>query len=200
MKASVILGHPNPNSFNHAIASTVREALIGMGWEVVMHDLYAEHFDPVMTASELARDAELPSVIRAHCDEIRSADGLVVVHPNWWSQPPAIVRGWTDRVLRPGLAYQFVPDGQGGAKPMGLLPVKAAVVFNTANTPQAKEEALYGDPLQLVWCKVVFGLCGIPKIHRRSFSPVITSDVAMRQGWLEQVRADVLDVFGSVVR
>jgi putative NADPH-quinone reductase len=104
MRVFIVLAHPNPASFNHAIAQTAREVAISLGHEVWFHDLYAERFDPVMPVEELARDAVLPPVIERHCREVGEADAIVVVHPNWWSQPPAILRGWTDRALRAGRA------------------------------------------------------------------------------------------------
>lgn len=187
MNVSVILAHPKPGSFNHAIAQTARETLSALGHRVSFHDLQAEGFDPVYTAAELEREAVLPSVVARHVEEVCAADGLVVVHPNYWSRPPAILCGWVDRVLRPGRAYRFVPDGRGGARPEGLLRARAALVFNTANTPQEEEEARFGDPLEVHWRKVVFGLCGVPRVYRRNFSPVITSTPEQRRAWLAEV-------------
>ena len=108
MRISVILAHPDPESFNHAIAQTAVEALKANGYRVSFHDLYQEKFDPRLNLEELAKDAILPAVIRKHCDEIAAASGIVIVHPNWWGQPPAILKGWVDRVIRPGVAYEFL--------------------------------------------------------------------------------------------
>jgi len=191
MKISLILAHPTPGSFNHAIAQTASGALHAAGHEVWFHDLYAEGFDPVMRTAELARDAVLPADLARHVDEIGAADGIVIVHPNWWSRAPAILCGWTDRVLRAGRAYQFVPDGQGGAQSEGLLKARVGMVLNTANTPQEKEVELFGDPLESLWRNVVFGLCGVPTVYRRNFAPVITSTLEQRQAWLQEVRAAV---------
>ncbi len=121
------------------------------------------------------------------CLEIGEADGIIIVHPNWWSAPPAIMRGWVDRVLRPGRAYNFVPDGQGGAKPVGLLKATVGLVFTTANTPHDKEVQLFGDPLQTHWLTVVFGLCGVARTERWDFSPIITSTADQRREWLREV-------------
>lgn len=195
MKVSIILGHPSPGSFNHAIAARAVEVLRACGHEVSLHDLYVENFDPIYTAAELKKDAPLPPPVEQHCREMEAAEGLIMVHPNYWSRPPAIVCGWVDRVLRPGRAYNFVPDGKGGAKPVGLLKVKVGMVFNTANTPQAKEEEFFGDPLEVHWRKVVFGLCGVPKVYRRNFSPVIVSSPEQRQQWLTEVAGAVGDFF-----
>lgn len=191
MNVLLILASPKPGSFNHAIASSAAEALRALGHAVWFHDLHAERFDPVYTEAELARDATLPPALARHVEEACSADGLIFVHPNYWSRPPAILCGWVDRVLRPGRAYRFVPDGQGGARAEGLLRARVGLVFNTANTPQEKEEALWGDPLEVHWRQVVFGLCGVPVVHRRSFSPVIVSTPEQRQTWLEEVATTV---------
>jgi len=188
MNISVILAHPAPGSFNHAIASTAVATLRALGHEVWFHDLQAEGFDPVYTAAELARDAKLPLAIAQHVEEACAADGLIFIHPNYWSRPPALLCGWVDRVLRPGRAYNFVPDGKGGAKPVGLVKARVGMVFNTANTPQEKEESLFGDPLEVHWRKVVFGLCGVTNVVRRNFSPVIVSTAEQRLAWLQEVR------------
>jgi putative NADPH-quinone reductase len=187
VNVSIILGHPSPGSFNHAIVNTAADALRASGAIVTVHDLYAEKFDPVYTAAELPRDAVLPPEIERHCCEMSEADGLIIVHPNYWSRPPAMLCGWVDRVLRPGRAYRFVPDGRGGARPEGMLKARVALVFTTANTPDHVDQAVYGDPLETHWTKVVFGLCGVPVI-RRSFSSVIVSTLEQRSAWLEEVR------------
>ena len=187
MNVSLILGHPTLGSFNHAICSAAITALRENGHTCHLHDLYREGFDPVTPSAELLKDAPLPPEIDRLCLEIGEADGIIIVHPNWWSAPPAIMRGWVDRVLRPGRAYNFVPDGQGGAKPVGLLKATVGLVFTTANTPHDKEVQLFGDPLQTHWLTVVFGLCGVARTERWDFSPIITSTADQRREWLREV-------------
>jgi NAD(P)H dehydrogenase (quinone) len=194
---SLILAHPTPGSFNHAIALTARERFRRMGCQVQFHDLYVEKFDPVAEGRELPKDAILPPVIEQHCNEIGTADGIVIVHPNWWSQPPAILKGWLDRVLRPGRAYNFVTTESGEGKAVGLLKATAALVVITANTPQEIEEKALGDPLAILWQKVVFGLCGVSNFHRVVLSPVIVSSLAQRQQWLREVETAVDRIFGD---
>jgi putative NADPH-quinone reductase len=188
MRASIILAHPNPKSFNHAIAATAREALQAAGWAVNWHDLYAERFDPLLPAEELARDAILPPEIKRHCDEIVAADGIVIVHPNWWSQPPAILRGWQDRVLRMGIAYRFGTNEKGEGVPIGLLAAKWAIVFTTSNTPKDAEIAMFGDPLQNLWTRCVLQFCGVKNTMRRNFDVIITSKPDERTAWLAEAR------------
>ena len=127
MKVSVILAHPGPGSFNHAIAATVVKTLAENGYTVAFHDLYAEHFDPVLPYAEIPRDAPLDPGVARHCSEIATADGIVIVHPDWWGQPPAILKGWIDRVIRPGIAYRFREGDNGEGIPEGLLAAKAEI-------------------------------------------------------------------------
>ena len=110
MQLSVILAHPSSQSFNHAIAQAAIAELKQNGHQVAFHDLYAEKCDPIFPASEIPKEASVPQEVERHCQEIFSADGIIIVHPNWWGQPPAILKVWVDRVIRPGIAYQFV-DG-----------------------------------------------------------------------------------------
>ena len=187
MNVSVILAHPDPQSFNHAIAKSAVAALKRNGHRIHFHDLYAERFDPFLPAEEIPKVASLPQNVKIHCAEIASADGIVVVHPNWWGQPPAILKGWIDRVIRPGVAYEFIDGDQGEGVPVGLLKAKTAIVFNTANTPPERERAVFGDPLELIWKNCIFDLCGVPEFHREMFTVIVTSSYEQRQGWLRQV-------------
>jgi NAD(P)H dehydrogenase (quinone) len=195
MNISLILAHPNNRSFNHAIAVTAAALLARNGHEVFFHDLYAEQFDPLLPAEEIPAEAPLPPDIRLHCDEIKTADGIVIVHPNWWGQPPAILKGWIDRVIRPGVAYKFVEGDTGEGVPVGLLKAKSAVVFNTANTPSAREMAVFGDPLQLLWENCIFDLCGVRDFHRETFTVIVTSSYEDRLEWLKSVERLIDDRF-----
>jgi NAD(P)H dehydrogenase (quinone) len=195
MKISVILAHPDPRSFNHAIAKTAVEQLESKGHRVFFHDLYGENFDPLLAGKEIPNDTALPQAIREHCEEIVEAEGIIIVHPNWWGQPPAVLKGWIDRVMRPGIAYEFLEGDSGEGIPKGLLRAKAAIVFNTANTEPEREKCVFGDPLETIWKNCVFGLCGVPGFYRRTFSVVITSTKARRRQWLDEVKAIVDTVF-----
>jgi putative NADPH-quinone reductase len=119
-----------------------------------------------------------------------------VVHPNWWGQPPAILKGWIDRVLRQGVAYEFGPDG-------GVIPHlagKTAVVFTTSNTPRDVEMELFGDPLENLWKTCVFGFCGVRSFWRRNFEPIILSTPEERTRWLAEVREMVRTHFPAAGR
>jgi len=191
MKISVIVAHPNNESFNHAIGRTVVEQLETNGHPVFFHDLYRENFDPMLLMEEVPQDAPLPEEIALHCREIAEAEGIIIIHPNWWGQPPAILKGWVDRVIRPGVAYEFLEGDAGEGVPKGLLKARTAVVFNTSNTRAERETAVFGDPLETIWKNCIFGLCGVPDFYRRTFSIVVTSTDAQRKQWLDEVRTTI---------
>jgi len=185
----MIVAHPNKASFNHAIALACSKTLIGNGHEVIVHDLYEENFNPILPFGEFSRDASLPREIQQHCDEISLADGIVIVHPNWWGQPPAILKGWVDRVIRPGVAYEFQEGDSGEGVPRGLLKADCVIIFNTSNTETSRERTIFGDPLEAIWRSCIFGLCGVPILYRRMFNVVVTSTEEDRRGWLAEAEA-----------
>jgi NAD(P)H dehydrogenase (quinone) len=187
MKISLIIAHPGKDSFNAAIAKCCLETLVANGHKVFFHDLYAEKFDALLPAQEIPRTAKLPGGIKKHCDEISSVDGIIVVHPNWWGQPPAILKGWTDRVFRPGIAYEFVDGDSGEGVPVGLLKAKSALVFNTSNTASNRERDVFKDPLETIWKNCIFDLCGVQNFHRRMFNIIVTSSKEQRIHWLFEV-------------
>lgn len=197
MNILILLAHPNKGSFNHAIADTTLASLSEQGHEVVFRDLYAEGFDPLITVQEISPMGSVPEQIDRNCQEIVDADGIVVIHPNWWGQPPAILKGWVDRVLRPGMAYRFDEGDDGEGIPVGLLKAESVLVLNTSNTPQYREQNVFGDPLENLWKTCIFDFCGVTNFHRRMFNVVITSTGEQRQQWLEEVRELCRTVFSG---
>jgi putative NADPH-quinone reductase len=191
MKVSVILGHPNPGSFNHAIAGVVVETLKRNGHDIYFHDLYKENFAPLLSSEEIPKDIPLPSDIERHCKEFTMSEGIIIIHPNWWGQPPAILKGWIDRVIRPGVAYEFRENDKGEGVPIGLLSARAALVFNTSNTETEREQKVFGDPLETIWKNCIFDLCGVTNFYRRMFNIVVVSSEEQRKEWLEEVRQTI---------
>jgi putative NADPH-quinone reductase len=123
------------------MAVIATDVLKSRGYDVLGHDLYAERFDPVQPTGEAANRTSSDELVETHCRHLADADVILVFHPNWWGQPPAIMKGWIDRVFRPGVAYDYPPGvGPGGAL-IGLLRARCALVFNTSNTPWDREPA-----------------------------------------------------------
>jgi putative NADPH-quinone reductase len=158
--------------------------------------LYAEGFDPILPYEEIPKGAQLAPVIKKHCDEIIEADGIVVVHPNWWGQPPAVLKGWIDRVMHLGSTYEFSEGESGEGIPIGLLKAQIALVFTTSDTPRKRELEVFGDPLEVLWKKCIFDLCGVDKFYRKNFEVIVTSTLEQRKAWLEKVQKIVQEYFG----
>ena len=109
----VVLAHPHPDSFSSALCRTAVDALTAAGHHVDVIDLYAEDFDPRLTAAERAASESPKPILCAHieryADLVRRAEGLVFVYPTWWWGLPAILKGWLDRVLVPGVSFVLDP-------------------------------------------------------------------------------------------
>jgi NAD(P)H dehydrogenase (quinone) len=104
----VLFAHPCEESFSAALKTTVVDTLTRRGWEVDLCDLYAEGFDPVLTAAERRGYLTIPDncgPVQAHVDRLRAAEALVFVFPVWNFGFPAILKGYLDRVFLPGVSF-----------------------------------------------------------------------------------------------
>lgn len=122
-RALIVLAHPEPRSFNAQLARLAAERLAVHGYEVEVSDLYADAFDPLEAPRHYAvrRDPEwfrpqdeqrhaaesgaVPAEVQVEIDKLDRADFLLLQYPMWWYQPPAILKGWLDRVLTYGGVY-----------------------------------------------------------------------------------------------
>ena len=123
MHAHILHAHPEPTSYNGALTDAAAAALRGAGHDVSTSDLYREGFDPVegpahyaprKTAGTFAVLAEqrhawqqghLPEDVRTEIDRLERADLLILQFPLWCHGPPAILKGWMDRVFVSGGLY-----------------------------------------------------------------------------------------------
>lgn len=197
----LLLAHPRVGSYCHALAERIGDQLLDLGHEVRSHDLYAERFDPILTAYEshtsgedvesvLAREED--PLIALHREELRQAEALAIVHPNWWGMPPAILTGWIDRVVVPGVAYRLA-EATGYPEP--LAPIERLLVVNTSDTTDEREETLYGDPLASIWGRCVAPYLGGPQVTRRVLRPVNGATQQQRATWLDEVAALTQEAF-----
>ena len=201
----LLLAHPRGGSYCHAIAERIAERLLELGHEVRSHDLYAELFDPLVPAYEshttgakveTALATEDDPLIALHREELRQAEGLVAVHPNWWGMPPAIMTGWIDRIIVPGVAYRLA-EATGHPEP--LAPIQELFVVNTSDTTDERERDLYGDPLASIWGRCVAPYLGSPRVTRKVLRPVTDASHTQRATWLDEVDSLVSETFGSAL-
>ena len=136
MNVLLVSAHPCADSFTHAVAGAAQRGLESGGHDVTSLDLYALGFDTAMSRAELdAYRAQQPPpdpLARAHGELVRSSDVLVFVYPTWWSGLPAVLKGWLERVLVPGVAFDF--DAQGKVRP-GMQHVHRIVGISTYGSP-----------------------------------------------------------------
>ncbi|MGG5885975.1 NAD(P)H-dependent oxidoreductase [Falsiroseomonas sp. HC035] len=139
MRVLMIYCHPRPDSLCAALRDAAKAALEAKGHQVDLRDLYAEGFQPVLTAEERGRyhDPETNLAgIEDHVESLRRADALLLVHPTWWYGMPAMLKGWFDRIWAPGVAFRL---GEGAIEPL-LTNIKRIGVITT-----------YGSPHWLLW-------------------------------------------------
>jgi putative NADPH-quinone reductase len=137
MQVLVVLAHPNGDSFNHAIAARACDALRAAGHTPTLVDLYAIGFTAAMSADERRAYHEdtpiLDPLVREHAALVRRSDAIVFVYPTWWSGLPAILKGWLERVLVPGIGFRF--NEQGKVRP-GMDHVQRLVGISTYGSPR----------------------------------------------------------------
>ncbi len=132
MKALVIFSHPKSDSFNAGILGVVTDRLAAAGADYRVRDLYAERFDPVLTAADLEiyEDTEKNTAkIRDHVDDLMWCDTLIFVYPTWWYGLPAMLKGWLERVFVPGVAFIMPEAGKNITS--GLTQITRLGVFTT---------------------------------------------------------------------
>lgn len=121
--ALIVLAHPEPKSFNAQLAQLAADHLTAGGYVVEVSDLYAQRFDPLEAPHHYAvrRDLDwfrpqdeqchaaeadaVPTDVHAEIDKLDRASLLLLQYPMWWYQPPAMLKGWLDRVLTYGGVY-----------------------------------------------------------------------------------------------
>lgn len=118
MRVMVVYAHPVPTSFNAAIKDAVVETLAGRGHEVDLCDLYAEQFPAIMSREDRLLYHSVPAnraLAGPWIDRLYAAQGLVVVFPTWVFGPPAILKGFCEKVFLPGVAFELVNGKTRGA-------------------------------------------------------------------------------------
>ncbi|MGA5064595.1 NAD(P)H oxidoreductase [Streptomyces exfoliatus] len=105
----LVLAHPRTDSLTAQVAARLRARIESEGGTVDVLDLYAEGFDPLLHPADEPdwedREKVYSPEVHAHMDRILAADDILVVFPVWWFAPPAVLKGWIDRVWNYGFAY-----------------------------------------------------------------------------------------------
>lgn len=188
MKWYILLAHPNPGSFNHAVCNAFVEGLKKAGVAYKVNDLYASGFNPLMAGDDFNQFGDngvLPQDVLAEQEKIEGVDGLALIYPVWWNEAPAILKGWLDRVLSKGWAYDIGAEGEFKA----LLKLKKVVILNTADNPiELLENIGLNAAARLTKADGTFLFCGAAEIDHRILGEV-SSAAQGRQRFLQEVKA-----------
>jgi NAD(P)H dehydrogenase (quinone) len=146
VRTLIVIAHPLQHSFTHAAAARVAATLERRGATVDLIDLYADDFDPRLTAVERRAYFTPPhelGAIENYAARLRAAQKLVLVFPQWWFGPPAILKGFFDRAFAPGVAFAHAPGG-------GLIPllthIDALWAISSTGAPWWVARLYMGDP------------------------------------------------------
>lgn len=198
MQTLVVYCHPEPSSLCASLHAAVTEGLQEAGHDWRSIDLYAEGFDARLTREEWQSCVKpgapgataKPSALDAHVQSLRWAQHLVFVYPVWMSGPPALLKGWLDRVWRPGVA--FLRPARPGALPRpGLTQVRRITVVTTGNAPRWWTWLL-GDPNRRLFTRALRACCGRRcRVRWLQAHGLATSTAAQRAAFIARVRQGV---------
>ena len=146
MHVAVVVAHPDPEGFSHAIAATAVAGLKRGGHDVTVLDLYEEEFRAAMTRDErLAYHGDRPildPMVERHTGIVKDAEALIFVYPTWWSTMPAVLKGWLERVMVPGVGFLF--DEKQRVRP-GLTNIRRLVGISTYGVAPLVHAAMHDN-------------------------------------------------------
>lgn len=135
MNILVVYSHPSSKSYTYQILEQLKGVLIAQNWNIDVSDLYAMNFQSDMTEQEYEREGfaktalPIPDDVQEEHRKIEKADCIIFLYPLWWSDCPAKLKGWFDRVYSVGYAY-----GKTG-KSNEMKQIKYGLVICTAGHP-----------------------------------------------------------------
>ena len=186
MKKTVIInGHPDKESFNHALHKAYKTGALSAGSEVEDIVLSDMEFSPNLRFGYRQRTDWEPDLLNAW-NKILHANHLVLIFPMWWASMPALMKGFFDRVFLPGFAFDYQEKSP---FPKKLLEGKTSEIITTLDTPVWYYKWVLGNPGIKLLEKSILGFCGIQNKRTTYLAVLKTSDDKQRQKWLSKVKA-----------
>jgi NAD(P)H dehydrogenase (quinone) len=187
-----VLAHPLKDSFAASVSRTVVSTLEAKGHDVDLLDLYAENFEPRLSAVErasLTGPYDL-SEIAPYAERLKAAEALIFVFPQWWFNLPAILKGFVDRTFVPGIAYDL--DDAGIKLVPKLEKLRYFWAFSTTGSPWWVVKFYMGDPVRRILKRGIAAFCS-KRVHFRMTCLHNMDDTtqAKREKFLEKVRQQV---------
>ena len=191
MHIAIVFNHPYDGSFCQAMLMAVTRGLKRAGHSVDLIHLDREGFDPVMTAADLKafRDrAAIDPQVLAYKERLARANHLIFIFPIWWELMPALTKGFIDKVIFPGVAYDHTDNILPPMRPLwGNL--KGVTVMTTMNTPGWLYSLLFGNAVKKALILGTFWKIGYRNLKWLSFAEVKSASNAKRERWLREVES-----------
>ena len=180
MKILIVFAHPNnKNSFNKAILEEAINFLKARKLEFEIIDLYAEKFNPVLEYEELYEGKE-DKKVSLYQEKIKQSDFIIFIHPLWWYNFPAVLKGFIDRVFSYGFAY-----GEVNGKIEGLLDDKKVLIFTTLG--ESEEKCKNVCPCVSKTITSIFEFCKMKVLEHKLFYAVEYVSDETRKEYLSEV-------------
>ncbi|MFP4500632.1 MAG: NAD(P)H-dependent oxidoreductase [Candidatus Hydrogenedentota bacterium] len=177
---TVILGHPDNDTWCRTLAETYAKGAESAGARVRRIRLADLSFDPILHKGYKTIQPLEPDLLKAQRD-IAWANHLVFVYPMWWGSMPALLKGFLDRVFHPGFGFQFDSDTSYTWKK--LLCGRSARLIITMDGPPRLIRLLYKDPAVHMMKGMTLEFCGISPVRVTEFGPVKRATRARRLLW-----------------
>jgi NAD(P)H dehydrogenase (quinone) len=190
MHVYVIFAHPSKRSFTWEVLNAFARGLQDAGHSFEVSDLYEMDFQSDMDLAQYERevsgepDAPVPEDVRLEQAKIDRSDGLAFVYPVWWSDCPAKLKGWFDRVLTFGYAYDYAyADAYGDdGEHVSRMSVEKAVVLCPAGHPvEHLEEIGIAESMRRVMLGDRLLGVGVKEAHMEILGGMVENDAAIRE-------------------
>lgn len=186
MRVAIVFNHPYEGSFCNAILNAVSTGLQKGQHEIDLIYLDKDNFNPVMTSADLRafRDKKPvdPKVIE-YKERLEKADHLIFIFPIWWELMPALTKGFIDKVIFPGVAYDYTNKENTRMKPL-FKKLKGVTVITTMNTPKWLYFLLFGNAIKKALILGTFFKMGYKNRKWISFNQVKAVTKEKRNLWL----------------
>ena len=179
--------HPLATSFHAAIRSRALAGLAAAGHEVDLVDLYAEGFDPVLTAEGRARyhdEARNRLGLEDYVRRLTAADALVVQFPTWCFGPPAMLKGFFDKLFMPGVAFDLSDPAR--ARPL-LGNIRRVAGVTTYGRPRLHAWYVGDPPRKLVTRYLRWFVARDARVGYHTLYHLNVATAAQRAAYLDRV-------------
>ena len=182
-KVFILLGHPDKETYSGAMAESYEKGALEAGHEVRRTNLGEVDFDPILHKGYKAIQ-ELEPGLKKIQEDIKWADHVVIVYPNWWNTMPALLKGMFDRMYLPGFAFNFDKETK---KLIPLMKGKTARVIVVAGTNSPfKTRLLYGDYTNEIKDGIL-KFAGFSPVKISAFGPCERCSVEKKEDWKKEV-------------